>query len=178
MNTNKISVYVIILFVLLFYEFSAAQTCDFSKKPSTPSERFIIHKDRLNGAVTDTVTNLMWTRSIVLGAIDGLNDYNIMTMKWREAMLYAKKSKFLGFDNWRLPSLRELKTIIEKRCNSPAINLEVFLNFNNYLVWTSDFYNTRNGAYYAKIIDFKNGKSYYDYQVASNHILLTRNIKK
>ncbi len=62
-------------------------------------------RDNRDGTVTDRATGLMWSKS------DGRQGMN-----WRDALAWAQQKnaeKFLGHDDWRLPSVKELQSIVD-----------------------------------------------------------------
>lgn len=72
--------------------------------------------DNGNKTLTDKSTNLMWTKFDSKKA-----------MNWREALKYANDLKVGGYDDWRLPSAKELQYIVDysrspDTTSSPAIN--------------------------------------------------------
>jgi hypothetical protein len=71
--------------------------------------------DSLNGIVTDEDTRLMWQR-----AADGA------TRTLSEASDYCEALSLGGHDDWRLPSIFELQTIVEESSDAPAIDVGAF----------------------------------------------------
>ncbi len=55
-----------------------------------------------DGTVTDQATSLMWMQS------DSLTNYN-----WQEALEYAEQLEYAGYDDWRLPNIKELQSIVD-----------------------------------------------------------------
>jgi hypothetical protein len=53
---------------------------------------------------------------------------------------YANKTKLCGFDNWRLPTTKELKTILfrDPLPGDPMVEIEFFPQTQKDLYWTSD----------------------------------------
>jgi len=45
---------------------------------------------------------------------------------WQAALQAAEGSSFAGYSDWRLPDIKELSSIVEQACISPAINATVF----------------------------------------------------
>lgn len=75
--------------------------------------RFI---DNGDGTITDSATGLMWQT-----ADDGV------TRDWEEALSYAENLEYAGHDDWRLPSVKELQSIVDytrspQTTSSPAID--------------------------------------------------------
>lgn len=86
--------------------------CDSAIKASTPASDFTVHGD---GTVTHTKTGLMWMASALPG------EYT-----WLQALTEAGAATHAGYSDWRLPNIKELASIVEFRCHSPAINLSIF----------------------------------------------------
>lgn len=73
--------------------------------------------DNENGTVTDPKTGLMWKR-----VMEG-------TFTWNDAVEKFKGcDRFAGYNDWRLPTIAELKTLILPNEKYPAIDLEAFPN--------------------------------------------------
>lgn len=72
---------------------------------------------RVNNAVTDTETGLTWQ-----------DDGNV-TMKhiWTAAINYCESLELNGFQDWRLPNINELLSIVDRTKSEPAIST-VFVN--------------------------------------------------
>ena len=58
--------------------------------------------DNGDGTVTDSATGLMWQQ-----ADSGRG------MNWEEALAYAETSTLAGYDDWRLPNIKELQSIVD-----------------------------------------------------------------
>ena len=113
----------------LFSGQALAQTCESDLIESTPSVRFIASDD--NSEVFDTKTELVWRRC-ALGYIENNNscidDVENDKNKWNWLDVTRMELKSLRVDGWRLPNIKELTSITEYGCVSPAINTEVFYN--------------------------------------------------
>ena len=96
------------------------------KNPPKPKENivenFIIHDD---GTVTDTKTGLMWKQQ-----------HESQQLNWDDAIQHASKSNFAGYNDWRLPTIQELKSLINEKY-TPTINPTAFPNTPEYLFWSS-----------------------------------------
>ena len=76
-------------------------------------------QDHMDGTITDLATGLMWAKA---DSGKGMN--------WEAALAWVQdknKEKYLGHDDWRLPSAKELQSIVDyTRCpdttDSPAIS--------------------------------------------------------
>ena len=120
------------ILVILFWvalaqpsESPAAQICQSASIPaSTPTDRFV---DNGEGTVTDTVTGLVWKRCAEGQSWDGVTCAgSASVMTWQGALQAAANSTFVGHNDWRLPNIKELYSIVEPQCVYPAINLSVF----------------------------------------------------
>jgi len=81
-------------------------------------------KDNGDGAVTDKATGLMWQQADSGAGMD-----------WQTALAYAENLELAGYDDWRLPNIKELQSIvdythspnsIEADNEGPAINADFF----------------------------------------------------
>lgn len=72
--------------------------------------------DNGDGTISDLATGLMWQKSD-----DGER------RDWEESLLYAENLELGGYDDWRLPNIKELQSIVDytrspTTSNSPAID--------------------------------------------------------
>ena len=75
--------------------------------------------DNADGTITDRATGLMWSKA---DSGQGMN--------WQDALAWVQKKnaeRFLGHDDWRLPSVKELQSIVDytrspDTTHSPAID--------------------------------------------------------
>ena len=75
--------------------------------------------DNRDGAITDRATGLMWSKSD-----------SGQSMNWQNALAWVQKKnaeEYLGHDDWRLPSVKELQSIVDytrspDTTHSPAID--------------------------------------------------------
>jgi formylglycine-generating enzyme required for sulfatase activity len=113
------------------------------------SERF---KDLKNGIILDHKTGLQWQAKAQ------------KQMPWQEARNYAKSLRLGKYADWRLPTIEELETLLNREKYDPASD---FPNMSNYHFWSSSSY-----AYnlsYAWVVDFylgyvsNNDKTYGSY---------------
>lgn len=97
---NKFAAVSIFFLVFILFIFSAASLVD-------AQERFIDNDD---GTITDTRLNVMWSKTDNQGNIN-----------WRQAQQWVKftfpYTLPISYDNWRLPTLDELKTLYDRDAN-------------------------------------------------------------
>ncbi len=134
------------------------QTCRRENMASTaPTSRFQKHDD---GTVTDRETGLMW-RACVEG-VKGKNcdKGKALELSWAGALDYVPSLNndegFAGYKDWRVPSIRELATLVELQCARPAINLEIFPNTSPAHAWSSSPYHFY--THYSWYVDFDSGQ--------------------
>jgi alpha-tubulin suppressor-like RCC1 family protein len=93
-----------------------------SATPTTPTDDFT---DNLDGTVTHRITGLTWMRCAVGMAWDGTTCAGTAsTYTWDQATKLT--ANFAGQTDWRLPSISELNTIVERDAFNPAINGTIF----------------------------------------------------
>ncbi len=81
--------------------------------------------DNGNGTVTDTRTGLMWQQ--------GKPD----KMKWENALEYCENLRLGGKNDWRLPTIKELVSIVKEGKLDPAIDTKYFPNTASSWYWSS-----------------------------------------
>ena len=104
-----------------------AQDCDTRKAATASMSRFKVSSP---GTITDNKNKLVWLRC-PLGMEWNKNSCagKVLGYTWNEAVVAADEvnaEKVLGRNDWRLPTIDELNTIVERRCFKPAIDLAVF----------------------------------------------------
>ena len=94
---------------------------------------------------TDTKTGLTWQNNSASESVK---------MNWNEAEEYCKDLKLDGYSDWKLPSIKELQSIVDIN-NDPAIKNG--LNALLYGVWSSTMYPWQTGLNNAWIVYFNGG---------------------
>jgi hypothetical protein len=101
-----------------------------------PAEgRFADHGD---GTVTDRCTGLMWQRDTADVNGDGqANDDD--SASWCAALTYCEDLNFAGHDDWRLPNVRELQSLVDYGRFDQAIDpaLSVSTSHVTWIYWSS-----------------------------------------
>ncbi len=67
-----------------------------------PSYGNNLFEDNGNGTVTDHATGLMW-----------MQQDSGREMSWEDALSYAEGATHAGYDDWRLPNIKELQSIVD-----------------------------------------------------------------
>jgi len=79
----------------------------------------------INGTVLDNKTGLLWQRNI-----------DAMTYTWGAAQTYCTNLNLDGL-GWRVPSLKELQTIVDESKTNPAIDTNALPTPKTSGFWTS-----------------------------------------
>jgi len=154
------------------------------------------YRDEGNGTVTDITTNLQWQRfhvgqrwenEGVVGKVDKL--------MFDQAAEAAQQCSYLGYTDWRVPTIEELKSLVysstglpktwndtgwqcEGDYQKPTICLEAFPwpdfegEFWGSVVWSSSpFASYSNNAW---SINFNDGNTNFSYRSYNGHVRLVR----
>ena len=115
----------LILFSLLILPIPClAQDCLNNISSTSPTQHYRINND---GTVSDTKNKLVWMQcSIGQQWNKGQCIGKAKTMSWDKAIEEAKQFRAGKHSNWRIPTIHELSSLAELRCQQPAINLQVF----------------------------------------------------
>lgn len=94
----------------------SGQDAEFSRGFAWPEPRFdVTKKPDINGTATDLLTGLVWTRDANPGEFP---------MDWAEALKFISRmnqNREHGFNDWRLPDRRELRSLISHQTRNPAL---------------------------------------------------------
>lgn len=97
--------------------------------------------------VTDTKRNLMWQDDLEVA-------FN--RDKWLKADVYCGELEYAGYNDWRLPTLKELLSITDTDRYNPSIN-KIFKNLENNRYWSSSTDVSEDDEKYYYYINFKDG---------------------
>ncbi|WP_175517818.1 DUF1566 domain-containing protein [Thiothrix caldifontis] len=149
----------------------ARQDCNQNIPSSTPVQRF---NDQGNGTLIDVSTGLMWKKCLE-GQTGERCVGRAVRMEWDKAVSLAQLSnsdKFAGYSGWRLPTLDELGTLVDKRCIEPAVNNDLFPNMLAVGLWS-----VNQSDPLAWSMDFGKGRAYEHFKGAGKYIRLVRNLR-
>jgi len=141
---------------------------------STPTSRFTIVDEagQVNpGAgqlVIDNETGLMWDRcqwgrawnpGTLKCEINVNHSGSSYTPNWIESLSIVndditETSPYLGKSDWRLPNIKELASIVERKCYEPSINDEVFRTTSPGVFWSNTHV---AGSVVMRVVNFSNG---------------------
>lgn len=143
------------LALLLAAASAVAADCRSELQASTPTARF-----EANGeTVSDTQTTLVWMRCAIGQQWNGSAcTGEPQAMDWGEAKQMVERFNregYAGRNDWRLPVLPELASIVERRCFNPRMNEAVFPGAVPMVFWSGmEKSGTENLAY---ALDFGGG---------------------
>ncbi len=123
-------------------------------------------RDNVKDIVLDTRTNLMWQ--------DFKREDN---MNWESAIKNCEDSTHAEFNDWRLPNINELQSIVDYTLVDPAMSLGfkniVYSNKPKALYWSSSTYMGKHKS--AWTVNFKNGQDTYgSLKTKSNYVCCVR----
>ncbi|MEA3290793.1 MAG: DUF1566 domain-containing protein [Pseudomonadota bacterium] len=142
---------------------------------SVPAVSIWLHSqftDHSNGTATDNKTGLMWAQCAEGLSGGGCATGGITTHTWQAALDLAAASTHAGHTDWRLPNLKELASIVEIACSSPAINATIFPNTLGAYFWSAS--PNANYSSYAWFVRFYNGGDSYYSRSYGNRVRLVR----
>ena len=123
--------------ISLSFNIAAAQTCYDGADTTTPTDRFTINAD---GTVSDSETGLMWQRCSygqTYNTETQLCEGSTPSLTWQEALRGAKNDTTADYDDWQMPNIKELASILEHSCTEPSINEDVFLGTKLQNYWSN-----------------------------------------
>jgi len=100
---------------------------------------------RRGDIVTDNVTKLQWQDN---------EDTKTIEKNWEDAKSYCSSLSLGGYNDWRLPTRKELKSIVDYGKHDPTID-STFVNVTSCGYWTSIIY--ASDSSYAWFVVFYDG---------------------
>ena len=157
--------------------------CNNTVPQTAATSHFTNNRD---GTVTDNTTGLMWSVCIYSRAgydcslvYPGMKGF--WASDWDAALAELSTlngSYYLGYNDWRIPDVKELASIIEAQCTAPALNPAVFppQGAGSVETWTSSPDTT--DATLAWVIDLQgNGDAYTADRTLAKPFRLVRDTK-
>jgi uncharacterized protein DUF1566 len=146
---KKILATSLIITTLLSYEISLDKSSSTQVKVPEPELKIGLVRDDSKEIVIDKTTGLMWQDNI---------DTKTIKKNRKDAKQYCRSLVFAGYDDWYLPRLKQLKSIVDNKKRNPAIR-DGFKNVQTYHYWSSSP-NLSANLINVFNIDFKNGQTY------------------
>jgi len=144
-----------IIFATLIVFCFIAVGCSGKVKDNT-SEHF---HDGGDGTVTDLITGFIWQKSYV-------------KKNWETANTYCEGLDYANHQDWRLPSIEELKTIVVSTKSTVMIDLIAFPDTKPSLYWSATTF--ASNPHNAMIVDFSNGETYSEEKGFKNYVRCVR----
>lgn len=120
---------------------------DVSKKPRNYTDNdFKFVTKNGDPVVIDRATGLMWQKS----GSSKLKTYQ----EAEEYIVDINNNKFAGYNDWQLPSLKQVETLVEKEKNKYGLHIDDKFD-KQVWIWTSK----KESDSHAHAVSFKNGKS-------------------
>ncbi|MBH0057258.1 DUF1566 domain-containing protein [Pseudoalteromonas sp. SWXJZ94C] len=119
------------------FNVAAEQTCYAGADTTTPTDQFTINTD---GTVSDSETGLMWQRCSygqVYNSETSACDGSTPSLTWQEALRGALNDTTADYDDWQVPNIKELASILEHSCTEPSINENVFFGTKLQNYWSN-----------------------------------------
>jgi hypothetical protein len=117
--------------------------------------------DNLDGTVTDNATGLMWQQV----------DDNVLR-NWEASLAYCEALDLGGHMDWRLPDVKELRSLVDNTRYNPTIDTALFSGTKAYYYWSSS-----TGAeytYFAGYVAFAYGHVGYDLKTDTAYVRCVR----
>ncbi|NOR58400.1 MAG: DUF1566 domain-containing protein [Sulfurimonas sp.] len=141
--------FILMTTTLFSYEVKIGKKSKTEEQVTKSKKNIVFIRDGAKEIVIDKSRGLMWQDSI---------DNKIIKKNRKDAKQYCRRLVFAGYDDWYLPNIKELKSILDKDRRDPAIRKE-FKNTKSYHYWSSSP-NLSANIINVLNIDFKNGQSY------------------
>ncbi|MDO8948353.1 MAG: DUF1566 domain-containing protein [Desulfocapsaceae bacterium] len=164
---------ILFLFVFIPFRSAQAQTCNANMPASTPDSQLT---DNGDGTITDSKTGLMWKKCMEGVSGSNCDSGAAGSFTWQTALqrpaIVNTGIGFAGQTDWRLPNIKELRSIVEEKCVDPSINLTRFPNTPSSVVWSGSPYAGHSD--YAWVVYFNSGNSYINIRSYNNQVRLVR----
>lgn len=124
----------------------------------TITTRFL---DNGDGTVLDRLTDLTWEKSI-----------NATAVTWEDAILYCEGLTLGGNSDWRLPNIKEIRSLSDENKVQPSVNNTAFTGVTITKYWSStSLPNQTTKAWY---LDNNFGITTYDVKTATHSVWAVR----
>lgn len=124
----------------------------------TITTRFL---DNGDGTVLDRLTDLTWEKSI-----------NATAVTWEDAILYCEGLTLGGNSDWRLPNIKEIRSLSDENKVQPSVNNTTFTGVTITKYWSStSLPNQTTKAWY---LDNNFGITTYDVKTATHSVWAVR----
>lgn len=126
-------------------------------RAGAPPGRYSLSTD----TVFDTQTGLTWERNA-----------QTTTYSLEKASTHCQTSSLGGMTGWRLPTIKELQSLVDIRALDPAIDTVAFPSTPSIAFWSSSL--NANNISYAWVVNFYFGATNTDNLTANNQVRCVR----
>jgi hypothetical protein len=124
----------------------------------TITSRFV---DNSDGTILDRLTDLTWEKSISQTAVT-----------WEDAILYCENLNLGKYTDWRLPNVKEIRSLSDENKVQPSVNNTIFSGVTITKYWSStSLPNQTTKAWY---LDNNFGITTYDVKTATHSVWAVR----
>jgi hypothetical protein len=122
----------------------------FSAMPLGADAAFL---DNGDGTVTDLSSTLIWQQCTAPAQGTNCSSGTLTTYLWDQALSYCNSLTLGTYDDWRLPNIKELHSIVDlTKTSSPIINTTYFPGTPAADFWSSTtFVDTPSYAWYVQL---------------------------
>lgn len=152
---------------------ASAQICNDSMVSSHVHGQYI---DNKNGTITDVINGLIWQKCSVgqdfIQSTNACTGNPINAGRWQDALVLSN-----NVQDWHLPNIKELATLVERKCSEPAINVSDFPTVTPGIYWsnTPDMKDINGNE--GKFINFSDGSESSEYFDSPKFVRLVRSLK-
>ncbi len=169
---NYFSLQTLTTFFILSFSAFSVWACELKNTHLVP------HK---NGTVLDKQKNLTWMRCTlgqewIADHCEGLSTRFPWWDLKKNVSTFNEEGGFNEKTDWRLPTKKELETLIEPTCFDPAINKTLFPLTAPSGYWASDVFN-HSAPKYAWLVFFLHGQAYFSDKSVDWFVRLVRDEK-
>ncbi len=134
---------------------------------------YTIGTGTLTGTVYDNSTKLRWTRCAINNSdnpdITSNCTENHKKATWEQALTICYSLDFSGTNDWRLPNIREIQSIVDySEIVSPVVEKSIFPNTHDGKYWSSTTFHDKLSSY-VWTLDFQYGSVGLDDKSANNY---------
>jgi Protein of unknown function (DUF1566) len=125
-----------------------------------PGPLYTEYSDNGDGTVTDKFTDLMWQQA---GSSSNLT--------WEQSLAYCENLNLGGYTDWRLPTIKELRSLVDFSRYSPSINTTFFPNTQTFYCSSTTY---TKDTYSAWGVYFNDGYDGYSFKVNGGYVRAVR----
>jgi hypothetical protein len=146
---------------------------------TTPTYQFGEYS-QFSDTVVDKKTGLMWARCPLGYSWDSsscVSNGNQSSMTWTEALGFIDSNMsaddpYLAYSDWRMPNIKELASIVERKCAGFAMNHVIFGGTSGDIYWS----NTHISDIKIRVVDFLTGQVTGAAATQEHYLRLVRNV--